>query len=77
MLLAQSAAAPPALTVTDKVDLVIIDMRMSEMDGAQFLQQVRLCEPRAVRISLTGCAARASTIAAINRGEIHRYIAKP
>ena len=48
MLLAQSAAAALALTVTDKVDLVISDMRMPEMDGAQFLEQVRLCEPRAV-----------------------------
>ena len=50
MLLAEGAAAALALTVTvtDKVDLVISDMRMPEMDSAQFLEQVRLCEPRAV-----------------------------
>jgi response regulator RpfG family c-di-GMP phosphodiesterase len=61
----------------EKVDLVISDMRMPEMDGAQFLEQVRSRWPEVVRILLTGYADISSTIAAINRGEIYRYIAKP
>jgi response regulator RpfG family c-di-GMP phosphodiesterase len=61
----------------EKVDLVISDMRMPEMDGAQFLEKVRSQWPGIVRILLTGYADIASTIAAINRGEIYRYIAKP
>lgn len=52
-------------------------MRMPEMDGAQFLEQVRLKSPRTVRILLTGYADISSTIAAINKGQIYRYIAKP
>ncbi|HZV55127.1 MAG TPA: HD domain-containing phosphohydrolase [Rhodocyclaceae bacterium] len=66
-----------ALMEREAVDLVISDMRMPEMDGAQFLEQVRQRWPQAVRILLTGYADVASTIAAINRGEIFRYVAKP
>ncbi len=61
----------------ETVDLVISDMRMPGMDGSQFLGHVRRMQPHSVRILLTGYADIASTIAAINEGEIDRYIAKP
>lgn len=61
----------------EPVDLVISDMRMPQMDGAAFLEKVRERWPGVVRILLTGYADVNSTIAAINRGEIYRYIAKP
>lgn len=59
------------------VDLVVSDMRMPGMDGATFLAQVRQQHPSVVRILLTGYADITATIAAINEGAIHRYIAKP
>ncbi len=59
------------------VDLVISDMRMPEMDGARFLEQVRQRWPDTMRILLTGYSDITSTIAAVNRGEIYRYISKP
>ncbi|QPF75929.1 response regulator [Roseateles sp. DAIF2] len=77
VLLAESATAALALLETEPVDLVVSDMRMPVMDGAQFLEQVRRRWPELVRILLTGYADIGATIAAINRGEIHRYIAKP
>ena len=46
------------------------------MDGAQFLEQVRAQWPDTVRLLLTGYADMSSTIDAINRGEIYRYIAE-
>jgi len=61
----------------ESVDLVISDMRMPEMNGAQFLQQVRERWPDTIRILLTGHSDISSTVAAINQGEIYRYIAKP
>ena len=61
----------------EPVDLIVSDMRMPEMDGAALLDQVRQRHPAVTRILLTGYADIQSTIAAINRGEIHRYIAKP
>jgi putative nucleotidyltransferase with HDIG domain len=60
-----------------QVDLVISDMRMPEMDGAAFLSQVRSRWPQIPRILLTGYADMDSTVAAINEGQIYRYISKP
>ncbi len=59
------------------VDLVISDMRMPEMNGAQFLEQVFLRWPDTKRILLTGYADGAATIAAVNQGKIWSYLAKP
>lgn len=77
VLLAEGGAAGLEVLAAESVDLVICDMRMPEMDGVQFLEQVRERWPAVMRILLTGYADINSTIAAINRGEIHRYIAKP
>ncbi|MFG6447517.1 HD domain-containing phosphohydrolase [Roseateles sp. BYS180W] len=77
ILVADSGEEGLRLLEEQPVDLVISDMRMPVMDGAVFLEQVRQRWPDAVRMLLTGYADIASTIAAINRGEIHRYIAKP
>jgi len=72
-------SGPIGLQVLEQepVDLDISDMRMPEMNGAQFLEQVRLRWPGTTRILLTGYADVSSTIEAINRGEIYRYISKP
>jgi response regulator RpfG family c-di-GMP phosphodiesterase len=59
------------------VELVISDMRMPGMDGAQLLEQVHARWPEVVRILLTGQADMDSTVAAINRGRIFRFINKP
>ncbi len=77
VLLAEGGAAGLEMLAAEPVDLVVSDMRMPEMDGVQFLEQVRERWPAVVRIMLTGYADINSTIGAINRGEIHRYIAKP
>ncbi len=74
---AGSGAEGLQLMATEPFDLVISDMRMPEMDGARFLEQVKQRWPETVRILLTGYADIASTVEAINKGEIYRYVAKP
>lgn len=74
---AESGMAGLEILEHEPVDLVISDMRMPEMDGAKFLEQVRNRWPAVTRILLTGYADMNSTIDAINRGEIYRYISKP
>ena len=66
-----------AMLAGREVDLIISDMRMPEMDGAQFLERARQDHPDALRILLTGYADVAQIIGAVNRGEIYRYITKP
>lgn len=77
ILVAESGAAGLALLETETVDMVISDMRMPEMDGARFLEHVRTRWPDTVRLLLTGYSDVDSILAAINRGEIYRYITKP
>lgn len=74
---ATSGAEALELLAQSPVDLVFSDMRMPNMDGAQFLAQVREQWPLTVRVLLTGYADIKSTIAAINSGEVYRYITKP
>lgn len=77
ILVAESGRAGLELLASEPVDLVISDMRMPEMDGAHFLKEVRTHWPNIIRILLTGYADMTSTVAAINEGEIYRYISKP
>ncbi|MEW6645658.1 MAG: HD domain-containing phosphohydrolase [Pseudomonadota bacterium] len=74
---AESGAAALAILEQEHIDLVISDMRMPHMDGAQFLAQVAQRWPQVVRILLTGYADLESTIAAINQGQIYNYFSKP
>jgi response regulator RpfG family c-di-GMP phosphodiesterase len=76
-LTAEGGEAGLEMARHEPIDLVVSDMRMPGMDGAQFLQKMRELQPDATRILLTGYADISSTIAAINGGQIHRYIAKP
>jgi response regulator RpfG family c-di-GMP phosphodiesterase len=77
VLTAESGPAALALMATEPVDLVISDMRMPQMSGAEFLEQVAARWPDVVRILLTGYADLTSTVDAINKGHIYGYFSKP
>ena len=57
--------------------VVISDMRMPGMDGATFLYHVMHSYPDATRMLLTGEPGRDSAMAAVNRAQIFRFLAKP
>lgn len=59
------------------VDVIISDMRMPSMDGAEFLRRAYAMQPKTYRILMTGYADIQSTVAAVNEGRINRYISKP
>ena len=77
VLVADGGPQALQLLADEAVHLLISDMRMPVMDGAQLLEQVRERWPAITRMLLTGYADVGSTVAAINRGEIFRYITKP
>ncbi|WAC73059.1 response regulator [Roseateles sp. SL47] len=77
VLLASGGAEGLALLAQEPVDVVVSDMRMPEMDGAAFLEKVHQSFPQVGRILLTGYADIQTTVAAVNLGQIQRYIAKP
>ena len=57
--------------------VIISDMRMPEMNGAEFLSQVRGLYPDSMRILLTGQSDVESAISAVNEGQIFRFLTKP
>lgn len=61
----------------EKIDLIITDYRMPEMDGIEFLKKAIIISPETERIMLSGYSDLEVTIAAINEGAIHKYITKP
>ncbi len=61
----------------DDIPIVISDYRMPNMNGVEFLREVRTRWPDTVRIVLSGYADTASIVSAINEGEIYRFIPKP
>ena len=57
--------------------VIISDMRMPGMNGAEFLKASRTACPDAVRLLLTGYADVKSALQAVNEGEVFRYLTKP
>jgi len=74
---AEGGAQGLEIMARETIDIVISDMRMPQMNGAEFLQKVKEQWPDTVRILLTGYAEIGATIDAINKGHIYRYISKP
>ena len=60
-----------------KVDLVISDYLMPDIDGIEFLGLVKNIQPEATRILLTGYADKENAIKAINDVGLYQYIEKP
>lgn len=77
IIIAESGAEALEVLNSVGVDIVVSDMKMPEMDGAEFLEQVAKRWPDTIRILLTGYADITSTINAVNKGSIYRYISKP
>lgn len=64
-----------ALMEREQVDVVVSDMRMPQMDGAEFLNQVRTRHPGTIRVILSGYADSESVLRTV--GPAHLYLAKP
>ena len=74
---AENGVAGLALLQQQAIDLIISDMRMPQMNGAEFLALAAELCPDTIRILLTGFADIESTIAAVNKGKIYSYLNKP
>ncbi|MHB8078227.1 MAG: HDOD domain-containing protein [Candidatus Krumholzibacteriia bacterium] len=56
-------------------DVIVTDMRMPGMDGAQLLEQVKLASPHTVRLVLSGQSDQELTMKAV--GPAHQFLSKP
>lgn len=71
------AAALELLARQPQAAVVISDMRMPGMNGAEFLAKASSEFPNTTRILLTGHAEVESAIAAVNKGSVFRFLVKP
>lgn len=75
---ANSGAAGLALLASEGPFAVVVsDMRMPQMNGAEFLTKVRTSHPNTVRVLLTGQTDLESAVRAINEGQLFRFLTKP
>lgn len=58
-------------------DLFISDFRMPEMNGVEFLSEIKKIQPNSARIILSGYTDLEALLGAINEAEIFRFISKP
>ncbi|MEO1245674.1 MAG: response regulator [Pseudomonadota bacterium] len=77
VLTAQSGPEGLGILEDRPVHVVVSDQRMTGMSGTEFLKQVRNRYPATVRCILSGYAEMDSVVAAINDGNVTRFIAKP
>ena len=57
--------------------VVVSDFQMPGMNGAEFLAKARIVAPATVRVLLTGQASVQNAIAAVNDGNVFRFLTKP
>jgi two-component system, sensor histidine kinase and response regulator len=77
VLKATSAKDALVLLAKHPVTVIISDQRMPNMTGVELLSESIKTHPDAIRILLTGYTDIESVIAAINAGQIYRYVTKP
>jgi DNA-binding NtrC family response regulator len=76
-LFANSGPEALELLSKNKVQVIVTDMRMPEMNGLELLRLVREKYPDIIRIVLSGYTQITTLLTAINEGHIYKYITKP
>ncbi|MFC1524092.1 HDOD domain-containing protein [Thermodesulfobacteriota bacterium] len=77
LFFAESGNEGLELLKQNKVDLVVSDVRMPEMDGIAFLQEVKKRYPEIVRIFLSGYADQQAVTSALAGGFAQQLLPKP
>ena len=77
VLSAQSAAEALGVAQNHKIDVVISDQRMPEMQGTELLARFAQSHPDQIRILLTGYTDVEDLIECVNQGLLYRYLVKP
>ncbi len=74
---ADSADAAELIFDQQPIDIVLTDQNMPRRTGVELLEWVRENSPHTVRLLMTGHGEVDAAVAAINRGQVYYYVAKP
>jgi HD-like signal output (HDOD) protein len=75
MFFANSGAEALDVLAENPIDVVVSDMRMPGMDGAQLLMEIRERHPQVVRIILSGYSEKEMIVRSVHAA--HQYLMKP
>lgn len=70
-------AALDLLQHDESYAVVVSDLSMPAMRGDELLTRARAMRPEATRILLTGCSQVEEAAAAVNAGQVYRFLTKP
>lgn len=76
-LFANSGAEALELMGKNEISVLVTDMMMPQMNGLSLLKEVKRLYPMTMRVILSGHTQMSEMIAAINEGDIFRFIPKP
>ena len=76
MLFANSGKASLEILKQMDVHVIVVDMRMPEMDGFELLGIVRRKNPHIMRIALSGYANVDNVLRAVNEAKVFKFITK-
>lgn len=65
------------MAVEGEFAVIVSDMRMPNMSGAEFLEKAKEVSPNSIRVLLTGQTDLNSAMTAINKGQIFSFLTKP
>jgi DNA-binding NtrC family response regulator len=65
------------LVAAEKVEVVVSDIDMPQMNGVDLMARLRQAAPDVVRVLITGRGALPTALRAINEGEVFRFLTKP
>ncbi len=76
-LVASSGEEALAVLAANEVDLLITDQRMPGMTGVELIAKAHQTHPDLCAIVLSAYTEPQDVVAAINQGEVYRYVVKP
>ena len=77
ILTAATALEALDLLAGSEVGVILTDQRMPETSGIELLSQVKVIHPDTVRMILSGYTDVEAVTAAINTGEVYKFLTKP
>ncbi len=77
VLTAATGAEALAIMRSQRIDLLVTDQKMPEMSGIELVSAARAAGHDVTAILLTGYTDPDDLIAAINQGQVYRYLTKP
>jgi len=77
VFIAESAKEAFSILENNNINIVVTDIRMPDMNGIDFLKEVRRRYPQAYRLILSGQVERDDVLNAILQGVAFEYLTKP